>query len=83
MMGFQVSYKSLKYGFSEGNRRVLRLDDLPAILECVSGSVFPTLHYFTKEKEKLVGEIRTLTDFEGIYERGLVGGVQINKANWP
>ncbi len=82
MMGFQVSYKSLKYGFSEGNRRVPRLDDLPAILECVSGSVFPTLHYFTKEKEKLVGEIETLMNFEGIYERGLVGGVQINKV-WP
>jgi phosphoribosylanthranilate isomerase len=82
MMGFQVSYKSLKYGFSEGNNRVPRLADLPAILECVSGSVFPTLHYYTKEPEKLVGELDTLLKSENIYEKGLVGGVQINGV-WP
>lgn len=82
MMGFQVSYKSLKYGFSEGNNRVPRLADLPVILACVSRSVFPTLHYYTKEPERLVGELETLLKLDRIYEKGLVGGVQINRV-WP
>lgn len=82
MMGFQVSYKTLKYGFSEGNRRVPHRDELPAILETVNGDVFPTIHYYTKEPELLVPQLEALLRFGSIHDKGLVGGVQINKV-WP
>lgn len=82
MMGFQVSYKSLKYGFSPGNNRVPRLDKLHMILECVSRDTFPTIHYYTKEPEKLVPELEEVLVLDRIYRKGLVGGVQINGV-WP
>ena len=66
MMGFQVSWRSLDFGFSEGNNRVPRLDSLPQILEAISGEVFPTIHYYTKRPDRLVQEIERVT---GILER--------------
>ncbi len=80
MMGFQVSWKSLDFGFSDGNNRVPRLDSLPQILEAISGEVFTTVHYYTKRTDRLVQEIEMVLEYEGIYDSGLVGGVQINGA---
>jgi phosphoribosylanthranilate isomerase len=82
MMGFQVSWKSLAFGFSEGNRRVPKIKELPAILEVVRAEVFPTIHYYTKNRERLVDEISSVLDMEEIYKRKLVEGVQINLV-WP
>lgn len=82
MMGFQFSYKSLKYGFSEGNSRVVPRDDLAAVLESVAGDVFTTVHYYTKEPERLVPELEAVMRLGSIYHRGLVEGVQINRV-WP
>lgn len=79
MIGFQVSYKSLEYGYSEGNIRVPRLDALPGILKAVEGKVFTTLHYYTKSEAGLLREIGKLMNTGGgIYYRVLVGGLQIN-----
>lgn len=80
MMGFQVSWKSLDFGFSEGNNRVPRLNSLPLILEAVSGEVFPTIHYYTKRPDRLVQEIERVLEYNSIYDSGLVGGLQINGA---
>jgi hypothetical protein len=80
MMGFQVSWKSLDFGFSEGNNRVPRFKDLPLILEAVKGEVFQTLHYYTKRPDRLLPELDRVLAHENIYEAGLVGGVQINRA---
>ncbi|MDE1854889.1 MAG: hypothetical protein KGH57_01025 [Candidatus Micrarchaeota archaeon] len=82
MLGLQASQKTLRFGFSEGNRRVPHRDDIPEILCAVEEEVFPTLHYYTKEPALLVSELDTLLSIRSIYDRGLVGGVQINKV-WP
>jgi hypothetical protein len=82
MLGFQVSYKSLEFGFSEGNNRVPRFEMLPAILETIKGEVFPTIHYYTKNKDRLLLEIHRVMGLDGIYSKGLVKGLQINGI-WP
>jgi phosphoribosylanthranilate isomerase len=82
MMGFQVSWKSIAFGFSEGNNRVPKLKELPGMLESVKGEVFSTIHYYTKDRERLVPEISAVLDLENAYQRKLVGGVQIN-LTWP
>ena len=79
MMGFQVSWKSMDFGFSEGNRRVPHLNQLPLILKEVKGEVFSTLHYYTKRPEQLVHELGRLMEHDGIYVNGLVDGVQLNR----
>ncbi|MDE1865789.1 MAG: hypothetical protein KGH94_04105 [Candidatus Micrarchaeota archaeon] len=79
MMGFQVSWRSLDFGFSEGNKRVPRFQELPLILGEVKGEVFSTLHYYTKRPEQLVGEVKRLLEHGGIYSNGLVDGVQLNR----
>ncbi len=82
MIGLQASYKSLKYGFSEGNRRVPHMDMLAPILSAVRRDTFPTIHYYTKEPERLVDELTALLKYDGIYKADLVGGIQINRV-WP
>jgi phosphoribosylanthranilate isomerase len=78
MMGFQVSYKCLERGYSEGNNRVPMLDELPNILKAVEGKVFSTVHYYTKNKDSLLKEVWKVLNTESIYYRVLVGGLQIN-----
>ncbi len=82
MWGFQASWKTLAFGFSEGNRRVPTRDDLPYVLEAVNGEGFVTIHYYTKQPELLVQQLRALLELGAIYRRGLVDGVQLNKV-WP
>ncbi len=82
MMGFQVSYKSVKYGFSGGNRRVPRFDALPGLMEAVNGKVFATVHYYTKSEENLRREIGAVLNNGLIFPNGIVDGLQINGI-WP
>jgi hypothetical protein len=78
MLGFQVSWKSLDFGFSEGNKRIPPLKELPSLLDAVKDNVFPTIHYYTKRPDSLVQEVGTILERDGIYNSGLVGGLQIN-----
>ncbi|MDE1873569.1 MAG: hypothetical protein KGI04_00405 [Candidatus Micrarchaeota archaeon] len=82
MIGLQASYKSLQYGFSEGNRRVPHLDQLAPILEAAKRDTLPTIHYYTKEPEKLVWQVTALLRHDGIYKRDLIKVLQVNGV-WP
>ncbi len=82
MIGLQASYNSLNYGLSAGNMRVPHLDMLSPILSTAKGDAFTTIHYYTKWPERLVDELAVLLRHNGIYEAGLLGGVQINGV-WP
>lgn len=78
MIGFHVSWKSLEYGFSEGNRRVPPFKQLPEMLESVKGGVFSTIHYYTNNPKGILQELKAVLNRDSIYKANLVGGVQIN-----
>jgi hypothetical protein len=78
-MGFQSSWRSLDMGFSKDNIRVPKLRELPKILDTVKGQVFTTVHYYTKNPDRLVTEVSKLLNYDDMYRSGLIGGLQINK----
>jgi phosphoribosylanthranilate isomerase len=77
MLGVLVSYKTLKIGAHPTKRRYPPLREIPEILEAVKGKCFPVLHYNTRTPE-FVGELRRLLEFQDLYRKGLVRGVQLN-----
>ncbi len=81
MLGFQASWRSINFGFSEGNRRVPRTSELPAILESVKGEAFLTVHYYTKNPDRLIVELGAILGAYGLnlYGSGMVDGIQINR----
>ncbi len=78
MVGVQLSWKHLDFGFSEGNLRSPRFDAVPSILESIQGDVFATVHYYTTRAESIVSEISKIMDNCEVYDRDMIGGLQIN-----
>jgi hypothetical protein len=78
-IGIQVSWKSLELGYSEGNRRVPKFDQLPFILESAKETAFTTIHYYTEKNWQLTYEIGKVLDYKDIYKNKLVNGLQINR----
>lgn len=81
-VGIQSSYKSIEYGYSEGNRRVPHINRMPSILEELKDQVFSVMHYFTKNPDRLSVEVSKLLSTNNMYDNGLVNGMQLNGI-WP
>jgi phosphoribosylanthranilate isomerase len=90
MLGFQVSSKSMKYGFSEGNSRVPRTNQLSVILRELALETRLAIHYYTRTPETLVQEIERVfalpetsrQETGNIYNSMLVDSLQLN-GDWP
>jgi hypothetical protein len=79
MIGFLVSQKTLNGGYM--NRRYPAFSSLPDILRVVDKPVFATIHYTTKELTTLADQVAAVFG-DGIYDKGLCRGVQLNVV-WP
>jgi len=79
MIGFQVFSKNLEDGITERNKRVTSINVLPDMLESVLGDAFTTIHYYTKERDKLLAELFSAIGYNFVYSAKLIGGIQINE----
>ena len=82
MIGFLVSDLAMLTGRKEGDRRYPATKDLASLLESAHGKAFATIHYDTKTPGNLYFEICSVIQRDGLYDKGIVGGVQLNCA-WP
>jgi len=81
MFGILSSDKRLDNPFQEGTMSPA-ICNLSEALEAVPKWGLPTIHYHTKEKEKLNSHIRAILTVDGIYYYGLCKAVQLN-VDWP
>ena len=82
MMGFLLSKRADGRVRNPTDRRHIELGDLSSLLETAKGRAFNTIHYNTDSKTELYSEVRKVLEYDKIYDRSLVGGVQFNVV-WP
>jgi len=79
MLGFLVSYKTL-CGQPTQNRRYPLVNTLSDLLRATDQKVLTMVHYNSKEINTLSNQVAQI--FDGIYEEGLCGAIQLNIV-WP
>jgi hypothetical protein len=82
MSGLLVSYQTLDSRSKPGNKRHPKLEDIPSLLRAHGNKAFTTIHFNTRRPETLSKDISSIFELEGIYEKGLCRGLQLNIA-WP
>lgn len=78
MLGFLLSYKTIKLGKHPTNKRYPELKNVPKLFEATENKTFNTLHFNTRDLHSIHKDLSFVLNQGDIYDRGLCHGTQLN-----